>query len=47
MTDNVIALFAFEQGENGIAVSTEKHYRLVPPDEMRADDLLNYRNRPL
>lgn len=46
MTDSVIALFAFEQGENGIAVSTEKHYRLVPADELTLDDLHTYRNRP-
>lgn len=46
MGDNLIALFAFEEGENGIAVSAEKHYRLVPPEEMTSEDLLAYRKRP-
>ena len=32
--DNLIALFAFEETENGVAISAEKHYRLVPSDEM-------------
>jgi len=43
--DNFIALFAFEEGKDGIAVSAEKHYRLVPPEEMTEDDLQAYRNR--
>jgi hypothetical protein len=43
--DNIIALFAFEEGENGIAISDEKHYRLVPPEQMTDADLENYRKR--
>jgi hypothetical protein len=43
--DNLIALFSFELGENGLAISDEKHYRLVPPDQMSDEDLANYRNR--
>lgn len=39
MADGVIALFEFEDGENGIAISAEKHYRLVPPDQMTAAEL--------
>ncbi len=46
MEDNLIALFAFEEGSNGIGIATEKHYRLVPPKEMTAEDLVNYRNSP-
>ena len=45
MTDNLIALFLFEEGEEGIALSIEKHYRLVAPDEMTAKDLKDYRER--
>lgn len=43
--DNLIALFSFELGENGVAISDEKHYRLVPPEQMTDEDLANYRNR--
>jgi hypothetical protein len=46
MTDNLIALFLFEEGDTGILVSVEKHYRLVPPEQMTPEDLENYRNRP-
>ncbi len=42
---NLIALFAFEEGESGIAISDEKHYRLVPPEQMTDEDLINYRKR--
>jgi len=47
MDDDVIALFEFEQTENEIAISSEKHYRLVAPDEMTAADLQNYQKRPV
>ena len=43
--DDLIALFAFETGTNGIAISTEKHYRLVPSANLTAADLENYRTR--
>ena len=42
-----IALFAFEEGAKRITVSSEKHYRLVPPEEMTSEDLDTYRARPL
>lgn len=45
MEDDLIALFEFEEGENGIALSSEKHYRLVPPDEVTPEDLELYRRR--
>lgn len=47
MENDVIALFDFEEGENGLARASEKHYRLVPPDEVTATDLSTYRTRPL
>jgi len=45
MKDDVIALFEFEQDEKGLSVSMEKHYKLVPPDEVTEADLDLYRNR--
>lgn len=46
MEDDLIALFAFEEGRNGISITTEKHYRLVPPEKMTTEDLENYRKSP-
>jgi len=43
--DDLIALFEFEEGESGIAISLEKHYRLVPPEEVTPDDLDTYKTR--
>lgn len=45
MAEDVIALFDFELGENGVARASEKHYRLVPPDDVTATDLTLYRTR--
>ena len=42
MADNLIALFEFEQTKDGIKVSSEKHYRLVKPDELSVDELKSY-----
>jgi len=42
MEDNLIALFEFEQTNEGIKVSSEKHYRLVQPDELTSEDLQSY-----
>jgi hypothetical protein len=42
MGDNLIALFEFEQSQDGIKVSSEKHYRLVKPDELSPDELQSY-----
>jgi hypothetical protein len=47
LEDNLIALFSFEKGENGIAVNAEKHYRLVPAEEVHKEDLECYCSRPL
>lgn len=47
MAGDVIALFEFEEGDAGIAITSEKHYRLVPPEEMDPDELLAYRQRPM
>lgn len=47
MPDDVIALFSFEEAKNGIAVTAEKHYRLVPADAVSSEELLAYRRRPV
>lgn len=45
MHDNVIALFEFENGKEGVSVVSEKHYKLVPPDQVTTEDLKTYRQR--
>jgi len=45
MPDNVIALFEFEEARDSVAVSSEKHYRLVPPDDISDEDLRLYQSR--
>ncbi|MBW3625014.1 MAG: endonuclease [Armatimonadetes bacterium] len=45
MEKDLIALFEFEEGENGIVLATERHYRLVPPESLSAEDLVSYRRR--
>ena len=45
MKEGVIALFELEQEDNRIAIASEKHYRLVPPDEVTEGDLEKYRAR--
>jgi len=44
--ENLIALFSFEEEERGISISSEKHYRLVPHEELTEEELVSYRNRP-
>jgi len=43
MRDELIALFEFEQTEEGIRISSEKHYRLVNPQDLSPEDLEQYR----
>ena len=45
MPDDRIALFEFEESNRGIVVSLEKHYRLLPPEEIDQDELTDYRAR--
>jgi len=44
MNDDVIAMFEFGEDENGVGIVSEKHYRLVPPEEVTESDLANYRS---
>ena len=39
-----IALFDFEETDDGVAIRSEKHYRLVPPDDISDEDLEQYAN---
>ncbi len=45
MPNKTIALFEFEMTEEGIAVTSEKHYRLVPPDDVTVEELEKYKTR--
>jgi len=47
MQDNLIALFEFEESPRGIVLVSEKHYRLVSPDQLTIEDLNAYRERLL
>jgi hypothetical protein len=41
----VIALLEFEQTDEGIQLSAEKHYKLVQPDDLSPDELKVYQKR--
>jgi len=43
MDESLIALFAFEDSPKGLVFSSEKHYRLVPPEQVTVEDLKEYR----
>lgn len=43
MAEGIIALFEFEEGDEGPEICAEKHYKLVPPDEVTDADLKQYR----
>jgi hypothetical protein len=45
MTDDVIALFAFEDTEEGVRIAAESHYKLVPHAEITDEELASYRER--
>jgi hypothetical protein len=47
MADNLIALFELDESVEDMKVSAEKHYRLVPPDDLSAKELEEYERRPL
>jgi hypothetical protein len=42
---DLIALFEFEDSEEGAKISREKHYRLVPRGQLSAEELSAYRKR--
>lgn len=43
--DRTVAMFEFERSDEGIRVASERHYRLVEPEELSQEDLINYRQR--
>lgn len=45
MSNGAIALFEFEIGSEGIVITSEKHYRLVKPDELTQEELEKYKTR--
>jgi len=45
MEDDLIALFELEQTNDGIKVSSEKHYRLVNPNDLSSEELQSYSTR--
>src|SRR6266498_1638222 len=45
MSKNLIALFELEATKEGIKVASEKHYRLVKPDELSLEELQSYSAR--
>jgi hypothetical protein len=45
MEGGIIALFEFEQADGGVRISAEKHYTLVPHDEITEEDLKSYQQR--
>lgn len=45
MQEDVIALFEFEEGDKGVGITSEKHYKLVPPEDVTEADLQTYRTR--
>ncbi|MBN2289486.1 MAG: endonuclease [Candidatus Glassbacteria bacterium] len=45
MKDGIIAMFESEQDGDDIGIVSEKHYRLVSPEEVTEEDLSRYSNR--
>ena len=43
MANNEIALFEFEESDGEITIARERHYELVPPDQLTAEELKSYR----
>jgi hypothetical protein len=46
MGEDLIALFDFVKNEEGIRVASERHYRLVSPIELTAEELKEYQDAP-
>lgn len=47
MADGVIALFEFEENNGSVLISSEKHYQLVPPQDLTNFDLDTYKKTSL
>lgn len=42
MQDETICIFEFAQSDEGVGIAGERHYKLVPPDEISDSDLSDY-----
>ncbi|MFN2507427.1 MAG: hypothetical protein ABR589_01490 [Chthoniobacterales bacterium] len=42
MRDDVIALFEFESTDGQVTIRDERHYRLVPAEQLTAEELAQY-----
>jgi hypothetical protein len=45
MKDDIIALFSFAEGDKGIGIAAEQHYRLTPRSEMTEADWSEYQKQ--
>ena len=45
MSDDVIAMFELALDQQDVKLVEEKHYKLVPSDQIGPDDLKSYANR--
>lgn len=45
--NNRIALIELDQTKEGIRIASEKHYKLVSPEELLPEDLQKYQKQPL
>lgn len=43
--EDLIALFSFESSEKGMLINSEKHYRLVEPDSLSSEEIIQYMER--
>ncbi len=43
--EDLIALFSFESSEKGMLINSEKHYRLVEPDSLSSEEIMQYMER--
>jgi hypothetical protein len=43
MPSDLIALFEFEAAPDGVRIRTERHYQLVPPEDLTEEELRRYR----
>ncbi len=45
LSDNLIALFEFEESSTGVSIASEKHYRLVEHDQLSEEEIAQYATR--
>ncbi len=43
--DDLIAVFSFEMTDGGISITSEKHYRLVEPNNLTKEEIEQYKKR--